>query len=283
MIDSRRMVGSRTWRGALWLVCLALITQAIANRAAADALEDARMYFDAGVKASGDERWEAARDYLGRSAALFPKAATLLNLAVAEAKLGLRAHALAHLDAFALVADATEHADLIERANALRVIAEQLPPGDSLELAPAAPPLDASPATQVPEPSVNAEPTRAPDNLGPAVDTQTRSASSGPLLGYATLAGSALLSGPAVGGGLWWRNRNNALERCASRVPTCDNRPLLNTQRSIAIGLTIGSATLALSALVLGTIWSTRRRARIPVREASLGWRGGSLLLSGDF
>jgi hypothetical protein len=106
------------WLFVLWV--LACVPQ----QARADADEDARVLFVAGVEASRAERWQDARDSFKRSVELVPKPSTLINLAVVELKLGLAREALLTLEAFERLASPAEHQAMLERARALKRAAQ---------------------------------------------------------------------------------------------------------------------------------------------------------------
>jgi tetratricopeptide (TPR) repeat protein len=112
---------------ALAGLCLCgVLSGAAAVRAQDGAAAQARTAFERGVAASQEGRWEDARLEFQRSRALVVKPSTLLNLAVANLKLGQVGEALEALDAFAQVANANEHAAMLERAAALRADAEHM-------------------------------------------------------------------------------------------------------------------------------------------------------------
>jgi tetratricopeptide (TPR) repeat protein len=96
-----------------------------AARARADTASEARSAFELGVEASRAQRWEDARREFERSRDLVVKPSTLFNLAVADLKLGLSEAAIEALDAFERMASTSDHADMLERAKALRAEAER--------------------------------------------------------------------------------------------------------------------------------------------------------------
>jgi tetratricopeptide (TPR) repeat protein len=108
------------------LLLLGVLTSAAAVRAQDPAAAQARTAFERGVSASQEGRWDEARLEFQRSRAFVIKPSTLLNLAVANVKLGRASEALEALDAFAQIANPTEHAAMLERAAALRADAERM-------------------------------------------------------------------------------------------------------------------------------------------------------------
>ncbi len=248
--------------------------------ALADALEEARELFDAGVAASGDERWAEARDYFESSLALAEKAATLLNLAVAEVKLGRGRDALRTLDRFDRMADPAQHPAMIERSRVLRKLAAQ---AAVTEPEPPLPRAEASPTPSVtatsevaPEPprhqSAN-EPTTAPT-------PPLSSSLGGPRLLLSL--GGALAAG-AVGSGVWWRARTQAIDRCDARVPPCDNRSVVVRERNTARGITLAASGSALGLLVAGTLWLLRTKATPNAGAAQIGWSDDTLTVTTRF
>ncbi len=247
--------------------------------ARAQSADEARVLFDAGVGASGAERWTQARDYLRRSAALKPKAATLLNLAVAEVKLGLRSAGLATLDAFDRIANPVEHADMIERGQALRVIALQLAPDsdptESVDLSLSVP-LAVTPAPQPDSNIVTPAPVAAAvPSHSTSIAIPSRVAAGRPSLfaARAMIVGGLALSGATYPLTLWWLGRMDAIERCNKRVPSCENREQLQRQRREAVSTTIVSGTLALGFLAGGSIWLMRLKRSVvsPIATVSTG------------
>ena len=255
----------------------------------AQSADEARVLFDAGVGASGAERWTQARDYLRRSAALKPKAATLLNLAVTEVKLGMRSAALATLDAFNRIANPVEHADMIERAQALRVIALQLAPDsdrtEAVDLSVSAPLTDA----RKPEPDMVASAPVAAAATAPSPPTSSalpsRAAAARPSLfaPRAMIVGGVALSAATYPLTVWWLGRRDAIERCNERVPSCDNRELLQRQRTEAMSTTIVSGALALGLLAGGSIWLLRLKRSVVSPVATLSTADWTLGMVGSF
>src|SRR3954469_21119703 len=111
-------IARSTWNrySSLDLFALALVAWlvGVATAVHADAKDEARILFEAGVTASRAERWLEASEYFHRSLSLTEKASTWFNLAVAEIKQGHGRAGLAALDAFERSANPRDHADMLE-------------------------------------------------------------------------------------------------------------------------------------------------------------------------
>ncbi len=281
-------------RASSWLQCAHRLTirlvvslamlLTLSARVHADAAQEARVLFDAGVGASGAERWDQARDYFKRSLALAQKATTLLNLAIAEVKLGLGHEALATLDTFDRVADPALHADLIGPANELRRLAleaaRKQPPNAAVVTETAAPlPVPdsdkADPALSSTIPSVKPEPI-SPDQHVPPKQISRR-------LPIGLLIGAAMLTGGSVAGAIGWRERVGKLDDCRTRVPPCTNEDQVKRQRNLGLGIMTVAGAGALGMALAGTLLLLRARPTAQEEPVSVGFTDGVVTVSGRF
>lgn len=294
---------SRALTLTLGLLAFLLLPSPYSAHAQADAAQEARVLFDAGVGASGAERWAQAREYFKASLALSTKVTTLLNLAVAEVKLGLGHDAIRTLDAFDRVADPAAHGAMIERARALRVLAESAAEREAEGAIPfnagtAAPASAATGTASEPSPTPS---DAKPASVGPHDETlstartptpdSTKSLSTGlrapapPSLRLPRLllAGGGVSIAIAVAGGVGWYARANSLERCASHVPRCDNGAVVARERNIAASAAIVGGAGALGLFSAGVVLLLRDKRERRGDGVRVAWSGQVLTLVGGF
>jgi tetratricopeptide (TPR) repeat protein len=208
----------------------------------------AKSAFQAGVQAAEAGDYAHARELFLRSRALVVKASTLLNLAVADLKLGLAEEALSALEAFD--ASGPESARLRERARELRGDAERLRQQQAPVLAPSLPPslpLNDEPRTQVPLTSASAPraPSAPPPSLGPP---------------RALLIAGCALTTASIGGALWWMDRSRAIDACHKDELQCLEHAQIERQQRAAMAMTLSLATAGLGLLTGGAVWLAQRK-----------------------
>jgi hypothetical protein len=114
----------------------------------------------------------------------------------------------------------------------------------------------------------------------PAVDAgdQSRPVQAKLLLG----AGGASALG-AVGAGLWWRNRQQAQDRCEAWASTCLNADQIERQRRAAIGVTTTLSLAAVGLVAGGATLLMRERKASASLWMDVGPRHGSATLRWSF
>jgi hypothetical protein len=296
----------------LWVLGLCAFAWLVALSAAAQDVtpereREARALFEAGVDAAKREEYARARELFQRSRKLVVKASTLLNLAIADFKLGLVDEALFALDAIEAPADGPEQERLRRRARSVRGEVEALretlareqaeqsalaaqQESDQRELAPAAPVGSAVATAPVAaaQPESSAAPTAGA--TGPQVAEQHASAEPPSLLAPRLLlaAGGALGAG-AIGAALWWHQRSQSHDEClhAHEDMRCNEEAQIARQKSAAMGLTLTLGIAAAGLVTTGAIWLVRRKSDRRISNVSASaWGGPSaigLLARGRF
>lgn len=277
-------IGRRTWSRVVFAWALGSWLFGVAAEVRADARDEARILFEAGVAASRAERWYEASEYFHRSLSLAEKASTWFNLAVAEIKQGHRRAGLSALDAFEQSANPKDHAEMLARVPSLRAQAESLPEEE------APPPVVAEATPTAQEPRQEEEPRSEVRSESEAVSVQgssppPASEDLGPprkMIGMG-IAG-VLASGAAFA---WWRGRVGAREKCEADLERCTNLSTLKTQERALLGIGISVAAVSVGLVAAGATWlaqaKRRRPAGAPQAELDLGHRGGAFRLSFRF
>jgi tetratricopeptide (TPR) repeat protein len=257
--------------GRWWVLSWISVTFLCAPPAVrADAKDEARILFEAGIAASRAERWEEASEYFERSLRLAEKASTWFNLAVAELKLKHGSSALKALDAFESLAG-REHSDMKLRARELRGTAWQLA-AEEEDDEPVPAPV-AAPSSPVPAPETTVSPTPVPP--APAeeplrVPAAGPSAEHSPLRPPRIMLTTGLLTaGAAVGTLLWWSNRSEQLERCEARAAECTTLEANQREERAALGVSVALSVAAAGLITSGAIWLSRERKQTSAMDVS--------------
>jgi hypothetical protein len=253
---------------------------------------EAKAEFEAGVAAAQAEDYARAREHFLRSRQLVVKASTLLNLALADLKLGLVEEALFALDAIEAPAEGPQQERLRQRARKMRGEIEALREAlavkrteqeRTLASSPAAAP-EPRPAAAVTSqaeslPANRVEAARLPAPVAPGGDAHgaerepSASASArlrpsliGPRVLFA-LGGA--LGASAIGSALWWRDRDADYHECLhAREVICDQRETIGRERTAAMAVTLALSGAALGLIASGAIWLVGKKR--DVREQSL-------------
>ncbi|MFT3928471.1 MAG: hypothetical protein QM778_38435 [Myxococcales bacterium] len=252
------MIGRSTWLIAAFVSVLWTLWVGVVPEVRADAKDEARILFEAGVAASRSERWLEASEYFRRSLTLAEKPSTWFNLAVAEIKQGHGTAGLSALDAFERSANPRDHAEMLGRVPALRKQAEALPEPEAVPDTETEPRAEA-PAREVPPsgpPSEEAKPAQAEPSPLP---TAPKPANLGPprrllAVGVVTLAASAVMFG-------WWRGRVSKREKCEADLARCTNLSDLQSEERATLGVGIGLAAVSVGLIAAGATWLVREKS----------------------
>lgn len=271
----------RTWIVFAWALGAWLL--GVAADVRADAKDEARILFEAGVAASRAERWYEASEYFHRSLSLAEKPSTWFNLAVAEIKQGHRREGLSALDAFEQSANPRDHAEMLARVPALRTQAQALPEEEvPAPAAEGAPPIELlEPEDEGPHDTARAEPATESPVQGTAAPKNVDLGPPRKMIGMG-VAG-LLASGAAFA---WWRGRVGAREDCEADIERCTNLSTLKTQERALLGIGISMAAVSVGLIAAGATWlgnAKRSRSQGPRAEFDLNRRAGAFKLSFRF
>lgn len=277
-------IGRSTWSRVVFAWALGTWLFGIAADVRADAMDEARILFEAGVAASRAERWLEASEYFHRSLSLAEKPSTWFNLAVAEIKQGHRRAGLSALDAFEQSANPKAHAEMLARVPSLHAQAEALP-----EEKPLAPPVDEA------APQAQEAPQEDPRELSPAALAPTQAATEpSELPDQVDLGPPRKMIGMGVAGLLasggafaWWRGRVGAREDCEAQLYRCTNLSTLKAEERALLGIGVSMAAISVGLIAAGATWLAHaKRSRplaTPQAELDLGHRAGQFKLSFRF
>lgn len=249
---------------AALLAASALCFLCQASHARADASDEARILFEAGVAASRAERWREASEYFQRSLSLAEKPSTWFNLGVARLRLGDGPGALEAIAAFEASATRRDHGDLIARAQAVRAEAESLPRGPPAADANAP---EALPTPEHAEPDAHDEPLEErfepPEKYNPPAPEARPDAHHERVAARTLLALGGVAAASAVAGVFWWLDSKDGREACEADAARCTNRAQLVRHERSAIAATAALSAMALSFVATGaTLLRNLRRVQ---------------------
>lgn len=236
----------------------------------------AKAAFEAGVQAAQAHDYARARVLFLRSRELAVRASTLLNLALADLKLGLFDEALFALDAIE-TPSSPEQERLRERARDVKAQIEQARREVAAEDSASPPPPEAPPAVgvaasrELPLSSVAlaiarvAEPkreaavrSRSPPRSPTPADTPANARLAGP---RALLVAAGLLGGAAIGTAIWWADRGDAAEACRpGGGAVCAEYRQIAREYDAAVASTIALGVSAIGLLAGGAVWLAHRK-----------------------
>jgi hypothetical protein len=261
------------WLCGAWLLLLSPVP------AVADASDEARILFEAGVTASRAGRWREASEYFQRSLSLAEKPSTWFNLAVAEVKLGNGRAALRSLDAFEQIATPNDHAEMLQRATQLRADAEAL---RAAEPEPAPSPAEAA---QTAEPVPEAAPVFAPTHQRPAARPPASDSGAALRAPRRLLVAGVGLALATAGTLIWWGDRADARDRCDQDPTRCTNTDRLEREERTALGVSVALGTVSAGLIVAGATWLARekRQAAKTTAHVVLGRQAASFSVRAIF
>lgn len=246
---------------------------------------EARAEFEAGVTAAQAADYARARAHFLRSRQLVVKASTLLNLALADLKLGLVDEALFALDAIEAPAEGPHQERLRRRAREMRSEVEALRDAIASKRSAEAPTTAPSEANVDPEHEADVrdapavEETQAPPAArSVALIENARSLPSAPretpsLTGPRTLlAVGGVLGAAAIGTTLWWRHRDRDYDVCLHpRAGTrCPEQAVIGRERRAAIGVTAALGGAAVALIATGAIWLVGKKRDVRASSVSV-------------
>jgi tetratricopeptide (TPR) repeat protein len=259
----------------LFVLCLCatqgLTVLSASAQATPEREREAKALFEAGVEAAKAEDYKRAREYFQRSRQLVVKASTLLNLAIADFKLGLVEEALFALDAIEAPSDGPEQERLRARARKVRGEVEALRENIAAQAAqqPPAPAEISAPPTLASEPvdppSVAATtPSVAPSQASMPAQTEPQTPELPSLAGpRALLALGGGLGAAAIGTALWWRNRYARNDECLHdrEDMRCAEHQQIAREKTAAMALTLSLGISAALLVTSGAFWLVRRKS----------------------
>lgn len=191
---------------------------------------------------AGRHAYEDAQDMLALSAfeaayAASGRAELLFNVGLAADRLRADEHAIASYEAFANALPTLPQANYARaRVTVLRAaLAARAQLDVARELMPAGAALDPGKRTPMPSP---------PSLTAPRA---------------VTLSGALLLSASAIGGGVWWSQRTDAVDECA-RSELCDNDAQLKRQQRAVIATTVTLGLAGIGLVLGGAVWLAQRK-----------------------
>lgn len=227
---------------------------------------EAKAAFDAGVAAAKVGDYERARAHFQRSRQLVVKASTLLNLAIADLKLGLTEEALFALDALE-APSGPEQERIRQRARKVRSEIEALRGSAAVEPAVSDGPEPAGASAATPEPTRN----DPPEVIAPAPVLATAvsepHAAAPPrevpslVLPRVLLVLGGALAGGSLGNALWWMNRARAADDCHSDGKICNEKTEITRQRAAAMAVTLSLGVSALTLITSGAVLLAKRKS----------------------
>jgi tetratricopeptide (TPR) repeat protein len=246
------------------------VLSALAEDSSPEREREAKALFEAGVEAAKVEDYKRAREYFQRSRQLVVKASTLLNLAIADFKLGLVEEALFALDAIEAPADGPEQERLRKRARKLRGEVAALRESSMAQSAPVQPsePAETSapavlssesvkPPTSVQIPSATPSQPSAPERSKHATSELPSLVAPRVLLAL----GGALGAG-TIGTALWWRDRSLKNDECLhARELRCNEQQQIAREQKAAMALTLSLGISAALFVTSGAVWLVRRKS----------------------